>query len=261
MHTKDFQGLKIYRIPSESKRSRKDGTPRDPKRLGKIHFPVFSAKGTHLVGFMVSPPDIAGMVKQPDKFVPRDAIRVYEGVVAIDDVRENYDAAAAKRLGIDLDTCIIWTGMDVVTTSGKKLGYCTDVEFNGKTGAAKTFTFTPGAASSALLGTLEMPASYLRGYADGAMIVSDEAASLEFSGGAAAKAGEASAKIKVKAQQGAETLDEKGAEAIEKGSVVVGKGARALGKQLGRTRGMFSSFKDEFKKAAGSAPSKKGKKK
>lgn len=258
MRTKDFQALKIYRIPPKDKRTRKDGTPRDPKRLGKIHFPVFSAEGTRLVGFMVSPPDIAGMVKQPDRFVARDAIHVYEGVVAVDDQRESYDAAAAKRLGIDLDTCIIWTGMDAVTSSGAKLGYCSDAEFDPKTGAVKSFSLTSGATASALLGTIEMPVSYLKGYRDGAMVVDDAAAALEFSGGAAAKAGEASAKIKVKAREGAQALDEKGAAAIEKGSVVVGKGARAVGKQLGRTRGMFSSFKDEFKKAAGSAPSKKG---
>ena len=27
--------------------------------------------------------------------------------------RQAFDTAAAKRLGIDLDTCLIWTGMDV----------------------------------------------------------------------------------------------------------------------------------------------------
>ncbi len=69
MRTKDFQGVKIYRIPPEAKRTRKDGTPRDPKRLGKVHFPVFTADGRSVVGFMVSPPDVAGMIKQPDRFV------------------------------------------------------------------------------------------------------------------------------------------------------------------------------------------------
>ena len=61
-----FPGLKIYRIPAEAKRTRKDGTPRDPKKIGKIHFPVFTPDGTRVVGFMVSPPDVAGMIKQSD---------------------------------------------------------------------------------------------------------------------------------------------------------------------------------------------------
>lgn len=246
MRTKDFQGVKIYRIPSEGKRTRKDGTPREPKRLGRIHFPVFTVDGRCVVGFMVSLPDVVGMIKQPDRFVARDAVRVYEGVIAVDDRRESFDAAAAKRLGIDLDSCIIWTGMDVVTTSGTKLGYCSDAEFNAKTGAVTSFTLTGGATAAALLGTVEMPASYLMTYRDGAMIVDDAAASLELSGGVAAKAGEVTAKAGAKVKQGAKVLD-------DKGSVAVVKGTRALGRQLGKTRGMFSAFKDEFKKA--SAPS------
>ena len=56
----------------------------------------------------------------------------------------------------------------------------------------------------------------------------------------------------MKVKQGAKVLDEKGSVAVEKGS-------RALGKQLGKTRGMFSAFKDEFKKASGSANSSSAK--
>lgn len=249
MRTGQFQGIKIYRMPPEGRRTRKDGTPRDPKRLGRVHFPVFTPDGRRVVGFMVSPPDVAGMIKQPDRFVARDSIRVYEGVIAVDDRKDSYDAAAAKRLDVDLDSCIIWTGMDAVTASGTKLGYCSDAEFDPKTGAVTSFTLTGGATAAALLGTVEMPARYLKGYREGAMVVDDEAASLELSGGMAAKAGEVTAKAGVKVRQGAKVLDEKGSVAVEKGS-------RALGRQLGKTRGMFSAFKDEFKKA--SAPGASG---
>ena len=85
------------------------------------------------------------------------------------------------------------------------------------------------------------------------MVVADEAASLEVSGGMAAKAAEASVVIGDKVKKGAQKFDEKGSAAVDKGS-------RALGKQLGKTRGMFSAFKDEFKKAAGPAPKKTSKK-
>lgn len=257
MRTQDFQGLKIYRIPAEAKRTRKDGTPRDPKKIGKIHFPVFTPDGTRVVGFMVSPPDVAGMIKQSDRFVARDVVRVYEGVLAVPDAKDSFDAAAAKRLGIDLDACIIWTGMDAVTVSGKKLGYCADAEFDPKTGKVSTFSLTSGMAATALVGTIDMPATYLKGYGDGAMIVADEAAELEFSGGVAAKAGEASAKIGVKVRSGAESLDEKGAAALKRGSATMEKGGRALGKQIGKTRGMFSGFAREFKKASSSSSTKK----
>ena len=46
MRAGDFVGAKIYRKPTEDKRTKKDGTPRSPKKLGKIHFPVFTPGGT-----------------------------------------------------------------------------------------------------------------------------------------------------------------------------------------------------------------------
>lgn len=249
MHAGDFIGAKLYRKPAEDKRTKKDGTPRSPKKLGKIHFPVFTPGGTRVVGFMVRQPDIAGMIKQPDRFVALDAIGVYEGAIAVEDVKGSYDEAAAKRLGIDLDDCIIWVGMDVRTESGAKVGYCSDVEFKPRAGTVISFAITAGAASSVLVGDVQMPSTMLRGYEKGAMIVSDDVKSLGFTGGAAAKAAEATVVVGDKVKKGAKVLD-------DKGSVAVDKGSRALGKQLGRTRGMFKSFADEYKKASGSSKTK-----
>lgn len=257
MLSSSFLGIKLYQLPSEDKRLKKDGTPRDPKKLGKLHNAVFSSEGTRVVGFMLRLPDIAGMIKQPDRFVARDAIGVSGDCLVVKDPKTAFDAAAAKRLGIDLDTCIIWTGMDAVTVSGENAGYCADAEFDGKTGEVKHFILTEGGASNALVGHREMPAAWLRGYRDGAMIVSDEVLGLEFSGGAAAKAAEASvkvaaktsevtSKVKVQAKKGAKALDEHGSKALDKGS-------RALGKQLGKTKGMFGSFVSEYKKAVGTS--------
>ena len=62
MRAGDFVGAKIYRKPTEDKRIKKDGTPRSPKKLGKIHFPVFTPGGTRVVGFMVRQSDIADLV-------------------------------------------------------------------------------------------------------------------------------------------------------------------------------------------------------
>lgn len=249
MHAGDFIGVKIYRKPAEGKRTKKDGTPRPPKKIGKIHYPVFTPEGTRVVGFMVRQPDIAGMVKQPDRFVPLDAIGIYEGAVAVDDVKGNFDAGAAKRLGIDLDRCIIWTGMDVRTVSGARVGYCSDVEFKPRSGTVLGYTLTASAASSVLVGDIDMPPQMLRGYKDGAMVVSDDVKEIGFSGGAAAKAAEASVVVGDKVKKGTKVLDDKGSVAVEKGS-------RALGRQLGKTRGMFKSFAEEYKKASGSTGSK-----
>ena len=159
---------------------------------------------------MVRQSDIAGMIERPDRFVALDAIGVYEGAIAVDDVKGTYDAAAAKRLDINLDDCIIWVGMDVRTESGDVVGYCSDVEFKPRSGIVQTFYVTAGAASSVLVGDTQMPPTMLRGYADGAMIVSDEVKSLGYSGGAAAKAAEASVAVGDKVKKGAKVLDDKG---------------------------------------------------
>lgn len=106
------------------------------------------------------------------------------------------------------------------------------------------FYVTAGAASSVLVGDTQVPPTMLRGYENGAMIVSDEVKALGYSGGAAAKAAEASVVVGDKVKKGAKVLD-------DKGSVAVDKGSRALGKQLGKTRGMFKAFKDEYQKASG----------
>ena len=163
---------------------------------------------------------------------------------AVDDVKDTYDAAAAKRLDINLDDCIIWVGMDVRTESGDVVGYCSDVEFKPRSGIVQAFYVTAGAASSVLVGDTQVPPTMLRGYENGAMVVSDEVKSLGYSGGAAAKAAEASVVVGDKVKKGAKVLD-------DKGSVAVDKGSRALGKQLGKTRGMFKAFKDEYQKASG----------
>lgn len=244
MRVGDFQGTRLYRLPSDNKRARKDGAEREPKRLGKIHFPVFTPDGRRLVGFMVSLPDIVGMIKQPDRFVALDALDVVGDVLVAADETDAFDAAAAKRLGVSLDNCIIWTGMDVCTASGKRMGYCADAECHPRTGAVSSFSITMSQAASTLLGNVEMPAAYLKGYRDGMMVVSDEVLGLDYSGGVAARAAEASVKAKQQVKKGAKALDEHGSKAVDKGS-------RALGKQLGRAKGMFGAFAREYRKAAG----------
>lgn len=282
MLVSDLQGKKVYRVLPEEKRERRDGTERDPKKLGKIHYPVFTPNGDRMVGFMVSLPDIAGMIKQDDCFVSLDAFDSLQGDLVAPDDKQFYDKDAAKRLGIDLDACIIFTGMDVRTQSGEDLGHCSDARFDEKTGEVESFLLTEGATSSALIGEREMPSSYLVGYSNGIVTVKDEASKLEFNGGAAAKAGEASVKVSNSVKKGAAVVDEKGSEALDKGSKALGKqlgkakstidknaapaaekgsealekGSRALGKQLGKTKNAFGAFMDEYKKAAGDSPKK-----
>ena len=261
MDASSIARVPVHRALPAGKERKRDGSLRLPQEIGKVHFCVFTPDASRVVGFMVKQPDIAYMVKQPDRFVALDSIKVSDGMLVASASKDAYDARAAERLGLDLDRCIIWTGMDVATESGDVLGYCSDASFDMRTGHVTGFTVSDGSAARALVGSISLPASYVRGYRDGCMVVSDEAASLELSGGAAARAAEATVelsertrevreKAKASAKKGARVLDDKGSVAVEKGS-------RALGRQLKKSKGMFSAFKSEFQKASGSKGGRK----
>ncbi|WP_245526920.1 PRC-barrel domain containing protein [Coriobacterium glomerans] len=248
-------------MPPEGRRIRRDGTPRRPSRLGSIHFPVFTADGRRVIGFMVKQRDVAGMIKQADRFVALDALETYEGALCVASKRDSFDAAAAARLGVDLDRCLIWTGMDVRTVSGCDLGYCCDAEFDRASGTVSCFLIISGTASKMLVGSIRMSADHLVGYRNGAMLVDDVVRDLELSGGAAARAAEASVVIGTRAAEAKTVIGskvKKGAKIVDdKGSAAVSKGSVALGRQLGRTRGMFKAFKHEYNRAAGNQKRKR----
>ena len=211
-------------------------------RLGKVHLTVFAPDGRRVVGFLVMRPDVAGMVKRTDVFVALDAIAPCDGGIRVVGGEGSFDDQARERLGLDWDSCLIWSGMDAKTTDGKMLGYVNDAEFNTKTGQVDCFMIGDGGMAQQLVGSLKIPAGMLRGYEKGFMLVAPEAAGQALTGGVAGKAGESYARAKYEGKKAAAKAGKAAGEAVDKGS-------RALGKQIGRTKGMFSSFMDEFKKA------------
>ena len=65
----------------------------------------------------------------------------------------------------------------------------------------------------------------------------------------AEKAGAGAAVAAHKVSQAKDKVKPKAEEAAQKAEELVNKGAYNLGVQLSKTRGMFSNFKDEYKKA------------
>ena len=227
----EFKGKPVY-IP-------KKGKPGAFERLGKSRMAVFSPEGTRLVGFLVKRPDIAGMVKRPDVFVALDAFEPVDGGFRVTMGEDAFDDHARRRLALDWDRCIMWDGMDTKTTKGKVLGYVGDITFDETSGEVADFLVGDGNVAESLVGLLRIPASMLVGYEKGYMIVTPEAANQDLTGGLAAMAGEATARAKIE-----------GAKAAQAAGDAVSEGSKALGRQLGRTKGMFGSFVDEFKKAS-----------
>lgn len=277
---------KLYRLHVYDKKESRSGKEK-LKSLGRVHMTVFAPDGKHVVGFTITQPDIAGMVKRPDLFIAYDAFEIGDKGLVATKGKESFDDEARKRLGLDWDSCLIWTGMDAKTEDGKELGYIDDVAYDPATGEVQTFYVGDGGLAQKLVGTVEIPASMYKGYKKGFMIVDPAAAELALNGGLAAKAGEDYAKAKQASKEGAAKAGKAATEAVDKGSHELGRAisrtakameeskeefekaagtpkkkpaakkgdagqeaARAVGKQLGKMGSMFGSFMDEYKKAS-----------
>ena len=191
-------------------------------KLGKIHNVVFApfkqGQSSQVVGVMVQKPDIAGMIKQDDAFVTLESLETIEQGLCVKDPENNVDKAAIKRLNLDFDTCILWHGMEARTKSGKSLGYVSGAEFDQVTGVVSAFLVGDGAGSEALVGSFAIKPEWLLGYSNGAMVLSDEAADAQLTGGLAAKAGEGYAAAAAKASEATAKAGKAVAEATEKGA-------------------------------------------
>ncbi len=250
------------------------------KKFGKIRNFVFHPSQPRAVGVIVKRPDAALMVKRKDHLVALDRLEPVEGGLCVVDKPDSWDKAACKRLGIDFDQCIIWSGMPVRTTSGKELGIIGDISLLDESFEIDHIDISSGSVNRAVLGSSNIPAARIRGYKGGAIIVEDEMEQLEESGGAAAKAGVAWAKtkhsaskagkkaekaindgaykageaigaVREKANESVAKRDKEKREAAARGEYTgVDKAANIFGHQLGKASHMFKDFKDEFDKAS-----------
>lgn len=245
LRVSDVSGVAVY-VPKEGRKAASGAF----SRLGKVHMAVFTPKGDRVVGLLVKRPDIVGMVKREDVFVAIDALLPCDGGLMLPEPKANTDDAARKRLALDWDACVLWAGMDARTKSGKKLGYVSDARFEAKTGEVRAFYVSEGGVAESLVGVIEVPPSMVLGYENGFMVLSDKASRLTLTGGVAARAGEGYAKAKIAGKEVAERARVEGAKAAEAAGEAVDKGSKALGKHLGKTRGMFGAFVDEYKKAS-----------
>lgn len=243
--------LKVYTFKKQSKKQIEAGEEPQPKKLGRVHNLVFSPDSRRVVGIMVKRPDIAGMVKQADRFLALDAMDVREGGIVCTREKDGFDDAAAKRLGLDLDRSIIWGGADVHCESGKFLGYVMDARFDLATGDVDCFCAQEGETASALVGSFEIPAAWVLRYSKGTMVVRDESATLQLSGGLAGKAGEGYAVVKDKAKETAAKAGAAAGEAVDKGSHALGGALGRLGAGMKQAVGNFQDESGVGRKPSG----------
>lgn len=263
MSTQELEGKRVV----SAKPSKKD--PEATRRIGKVRSCVFHPSEKRFVGVMVKRPDAAMMFHRKDLFVAYNGYDLEDGRLIVHPEGEATDRAACNALDIDLDLCVIWVGMPVMTSNEQAFGLVESVTFDRETGLVETVEVTAGLTSNALLGKLEIPASLIKGFRTGignklttvdeetedfiygAILVDDSVKNLRMEGGLAEKAGEASAIVGNKAHEVHEAANEKVGEAVDAAGNALNKGAYVTGRQLERATHMFSDFKDEFNKASG----------
>lgn len=268
--TKELTGVRVL--------GGKNGT----KRIGKIRRFVFAPGQRRCVGFIVKRPDFLWMFHRKDMFVSIEGYDLEDGRVVVRNEPGATDRAACKALGINWDECVLWVGLPVMCEDGTAFGTVGDVTFNRYTGVVESFETDGGATANALLGKRVVPAEYIMGFRRGmgvaisqtsqagqeteevelgAILVSDEVKNLTAEGGVAEAAGKATAVAVDKVQTTVDAAKPVVSKAAKKTGEVVNKGAYATGKQIARSKGMFSEFKEEYDKARGTksddAPTKK----
>lgn len=247
------------------------------KRIGKVRRFVFHPKEKRCVGFIVKRPDLLWMFRRKDKFVSIEGYDLVDGRIVIRNVPEATDRAACKALGVDWDSCVLWIGLPVMTEDGQVFGTVGNVTFNRLTGAIDSFDTDSGATANALLGKRTIPANLIKGFRRGmgvalaqtgaegaqeehavlgAILVADEVKQIAAEGGVAEKAGAATAIAVDKVQTTVDKAKPVVSEAAKKTGEVVNKGAYATGRQISKSKTMFSDFKEEYDKARGPKPVK-----
>ncbi|MEG0682471.1 MAG: PRC-barrel domain protein [Raoultibacter sp.] len=256
--TKELLGLRVV--------GGKSGT----KRIGKVRRIVFHPQEKRCVGLIVKRPDLLWMFHRKDRFAALDSCELIDGRVCVSNEPGATDHAACKRLGVDWDACVLWLGLPIIDEAGAVFGVVGNTTFNRLTGAVQSVEADKGSTAKALLGTCEIPAALIKGFRrgmgavltqtgsnqpegdtveTGAILVSNDVEDLAVEGGLAEKAGEATAVVGDKASKVVAKAKPKVAQAAKVTGEAVNKGAYATGKQISKTKGMFSAFKDEYEKA------------
>lgn len=243
----ELTGRKV--LVHKKTKTAKDGTTTEKyQKLGKVHNAVFYPDGRRVAGLMVKRPDVVGMVKHADVFLAWDSFVIADdGSLQVSGTEAPLDDGAIRRLGLNWDACIIWSGMDARTTTGKSLGYVSDAEVDERTGRVTRFLTTDGGMARALIGSFVITPDMVRGYSNGCMVIDPGERAVELDGGLAGAAGEGYARAKAGASKVGKQVSAAAGKAVDKGSF-------ALGKALGKAKRAVADAAADDDESAASAP-------
>ena len=237
------------------------GGKRIPHRVGRVADLVFHPSKKRVIGFIMKRPDILWMFKRKDKFVAIDGFEMIDGRPYILGESKTTGKAAYKALELVPDDCLTWMKLPVITKSGQNIGIVVDVSFDIDGGAIQSVEISPNPIEGFLFGKRNVSVGMVKGYREfrevdaryaddytdedsdaedafGAILVSDKVLETDVEDGLAHKAIRGAAAVSQQATLAAKAT----------GKVVV-EGAVATTNQIKKTKGMFSAFRNEYKKA------------
>jgi uncharacterized protein YrrD len=229
------------------------------RKVGTVGYVLLHPTELRVVGLAVERSDLALMVARKDRYVAIDRVVLVDGELHTHG-KAAWDAAAAKRLGIDWEKTVAWVGMPVRTESGTSLGVVRDAVFAENTGALNAIGLSEGATRDAAIGVRDLPVRMVCGFDGEAVVVSDEAGQIEVDGGAAAAAGKAAAVAKVRAEMAGDAAVEKIDDVAVAAGEAAGKAvfaAKVVAKKAAQSKtgkkaaGWLKALKDEVVDAMG----------
>lgn len=218
------------------------------RRVGRVFDVVFAPEGARVVGFVVQRPRLLGLLDRKDRFLALDRCSV-AGKEVRATARDAWGRAAAARTGVAWEDSVIWVGMPVRTAGGDALGSVRDGLFDPRTGELDALGLTGGLTADLAVGVRDLPARVVRGFDGSAVVVDDEAAEVDTSGGAAVAAGRSVAVVKKAGGDAAKKVADAGRTAAAYGASAV---RVAAGSETGKkAAGWLKSLAAEVKDAMG----------
>ena len=250
------------------------GGKRLPHKIGKIQDVAFHPSEKRVIGFILRRSDFLLMFKRKNKFVSINGYIILDGRIIIRPERNATGRAAFKALDLSPNDYEIWLGLPVISRDGQNYGVILDVTFSHLTGKLHTMNVGSSGFGSVLHSKRDIPANMIKRYLNnteispelkknlnaknevkkdeyiyGAILVSDKTQNLPIEEGLAKKAGKGAAVVADKAKKAGTTMSINAKAAATVAGTIVTDGAIATGKQLKKTKGMFSAFKEEYRKA------------
>jgi len=241
-----------------------------PHRVGNVKDILFHPTKKRAVGIVMRRSDLLWMFKRKDRFIAIDSCYLADKRIYIDNGTCATGKAAYKALGLEKGSCVVWAELPVVTKSGQEYGVVVDVSFDFNTGKVHSLESGSSSLDSFMFGRRTIPTDLIKGYRSSdnaddivfgsgggvddedyfeAILVSGKVSSIEVEDGLSKRVGKGAAVIADKAGKvGKKASNTAKAAAVVTGTIIT-DASIATGKQIQKTKGMFSSFKNEYKKA------------